>query len=63
MRSFELNFEIAALIYDEEFAGKLLKVFMNDLSRSSLVIPAEWNGRKRSARIKESLSRIFGPLY
>jgi len=63
MRSFELNFEIAALIYDEEFAGRLLKVFENDLSRSSLVDPADWLNRKRSAKIRESLSRILGPLY
>jgi len=63
MRSFELNFEIAALIYDEGFAARLLKVFENDLARSSLVNPAEWDKRKRSAKIKESLSRILGPLY
>lgn len=63
MRSFELNFEIAALIYDENFAGKLLSLFMNDLSRSSQVNPADWIKRKRSAKIKESLSRILGPLY
>jgi cardiolipin synthase len=63
MRSFELNFEIAALIYDEDFAGRLLKVFENDLSRSSLVDTADWLNRKRSAKIKESLSRILGPLY
>jgi cardiolipin synthase len=63
MRSFDLNFEIAALIYDENFAGKLLTVFRNDLSRSSEVDPEKWINRKRLSKYKESLARIFGPLY
>jgi cardiolipin synthase len=63
MRSFDLNFEIAALIYDEAFADKLLTVFRNDISCSTRVDPLEWAERKRTSKIKESLSRIFGPLY
>jgi cardiolipin synthase len=63
MRSFELNFEIAALIYNEQFAERLTKVFMNDLARSTQVDPAAWSKRKRSLKYKESFSRIFGPLY
>lgn len=63
MRSFELNFEIAALIYDEEFAGRLIKVFNSDLARSSRVDISVWAGRERSMKYKESLARILGPLY
>jgi len=63
MRSFDLNFEIAAMIYDEDFAKRLLKVFYNDVARSTEVQPAVWSKRKRSERYKESLARIFGPLY
>ena len=63
MRSFDLNFEIAALIYDEEFAGKLFQVFKNDLSKSRLVVHEEWKSRKRVSKYKESLARILGPLY
>ena len=63
MRSFDLNFEIAALIYDEEFARRLLQVFQNDLSKSRLVVHEEWKSRKRVSRYKESLARILGPLY
>ncbi len=63
MRSFDLNFEIAALIYDEDFAARLLEVFHSDLSRSTLVDLADWNRRHRRAKIKESLSRVLGPLY
>jgi cardiolipin synthase A/B len=63
MRSFDLNFEIAALIYDESFAEKLHQVFLNDVSKSVRVVPAEWAARKRVSKYKESLSRILGPLY
>jgi cardiolipin synthase len=63
MRSFDLNFEIAALVYDEDFASRLYNVFLSDLERSSQVNPSEWAARKRIRRYKESLARIFGPLY
>jgi len=63
MRSFDLNFEVAALIYDKSFADNLLKVFNKDISNSIQVEPEQWSNRKRSAKYKESLSRIFGPLY
>jgi cardiolipin synthase A/B len=63
MRSFELNFEVTALVYNEEFANKMLLVFGNDITNSEQVVPEEWDNRKRSWRYKESLSRILGPLY
>lgn len=62
-RSFDMNFEITALIYDGEFAAKLEEFFMDDLGKSKEVLPDLWEGRKRSEKYKESLFRIFGPLY
>jgi cardiolipin synthase A/B len=63
MRSFDLNFEVAALIYNESFAARLLTVFCNDKANSTRVDPVNWSKRKRIAKYKESLSRILGPLY
>lgn len=63
MRSFDLNFEVAALIYDESFAGRLFQVFCDDIANSTLLDPDEWSKRKRISKYKESLSRILGPLY
>ncbi len=63
MRSFNLNFEITALIYDEDFAAKLNHIYFKDLEDSVEVLSELWDGRRRSEKIKESLSRIFGPLY
>lgn len=63
MRSFNLNFEVTALIYDDAFAARLQQIYMNDLKDSLEVFAELWEGRKRSEKIKESLSRILGPLY
>lgn len=63
MRSFDLNFEVTALIYDEDFAFRLHNAFIDDIKNSYEVIYELWRGRTRSERYKESLARIFGPLY
>lgn len=63
IRSFDLNFEVAAFIYSEEFAGKLTRVFIDDVSGAREVNPAEWKNRRKISRYKESLARILGPLY
>lgn len=63
MRSFDLNFEVTALVYDDLFAGEMATVFNTDLRNSEEVVPEIWAARKRSWRYKESLARILGPLY
>ncbi|TFH37627.1 MAG: cardiolipin synthase, partial [Bacteroidia bacterium] len=63
MRSFDLNFEITALIYDENFAEMLHASFIEDIKNSYEVILDLWKGRTMMERYKESLARIFGPLY
>jgi cardiolipin synthase len=63
IRSFDMNFEVTALIYDEEFAARLHDSFIEDIKNSSEVIPEFWKGRRRSERHRESLARVFGPLY
>jgi cardiolipin synthase len=63
MRSFDLNFEVTALIYNQEFASRLHNSFIEDIKNSYEVILDLWKGRTISERYKESLARIFGPLY
>ncbi len=63
VRSFDLNFEVTALIYDEDFAAILEKTFMNDLRGSKELLFELWEGRSKREKYKESLARIFGPLY
>ncbi len=62
IRSFDNNFEVNAIIYDEEFCRKLKDYFLEDLANSR-EIDLDFN-KKRSLRTKafESFSRIFSPL-
>ncbi|HDZ41652.1 MAG TPA: cardiolipin synthase [Bacteroidetes bacterium] len=63
VRSFDLDFEVTALIYDEDFAARLEELFMNDLKSSKEILFDLWEGRSKAEKYKESLARIFGPLY
>jgi len=63
VRSFDLDFEVTALVYDEEFAFRLGVLFNEDLKNCNEVTMSEWMKRKKRDRYKESLARIFGPLY
>ncbi len=63
VRSFDLDFEVTALVYDEEFAFRLGVLFNEDLKNCSEVTLQQWLKRKKGDRYKESLARIFGPLY
>ncbi len=63
VRSFDLDFEVTALIYDQEFAARLGVLFEEDLENCKEVVMPEWVIRSRRERYKESMARIFGPLY
>jgi len=63
VRSFDLDFEVTALIYDQEFAARLGVLFEEDLENCKEVVMPKWVKRRRRERYKESMARIFGPLY
>jgi cardiolipin synthase len=63
IRSFDLDFEVTALIYDRNFASELNTLFFEDLKGCREVVLSDWEKRNRKERYKESLARIFGPLY
>ena len=62
MRSFKLNFEMNAFIYDKNFAKKLSQAFIHDLEDSSELTLERYNNRSRLIRFKESVSRLFSPI-
>jgi len=62
-RSFDLNFEVNAHIYDEETNRILVNRFKQDLDASRKVNLSSWRKRPLKQKLKESLSRILGPLY
>jgi cardiolipin synthase len=61
-RSFELNFEVNAMIYDTQFAGELKKAFLDDLEQAIMVNPATWKKRTLFKQLPEKLCRLFSPL-
>ena len=62
VRSFEQNFEVNALIYDEKTTLDLRARFLEDLEQSEEVNLNEWRTRSKSQKLKESLARLFTPL-
>jgi cardiolipin synthase len=61
-RSFEQNFEVNALIFDQEVAVKMRKIFEQDLVDSIRVNPRTWRKRPVKVRLRESFARLFSPL-
>jgi cardiolipin synthase len=62
VRSFRLNFEANAFLYDAELAGSLKKSFLDDLSRCTEITPEIYARRSWWIRVKEQVSRLFSPL-
>ena len=62
IRSFELNFEVNAIIYDEETTKQLEEIFLNDLKYCHEITLEEYNNRNIFIRVKEQGSRLLSPL-
>jgi cardiolipin synthase len=62
VRSFNLNFEINAFIYDRKVAQQLEQIFINDLKECSEITQEIYARRPVAAKFKESVSRLFSPL-
>ncbi len=60
-RSFELNFEVNAIIYDSAFSKQLRDIFFTDLKEAEKIIPEEWYKRSWFARFTERSARLFSP--
>ncbi|SHI47302.1 cardiolipin synthase [Parasporobacterium paucivorans] len=62
IRSFELNFEVNAVIYDAETTGRLERIFMEDLKSCREITRHEYEKRNLVIRFKEQISRLLAPL-
>lgn len=62
VRSFKLNFEINAFIYDKATSKRLKEIFLEDLEKSDEVTLEEYNNRGIGMKIKESISRLISPI-
>lgn len=62
MRSFGLNFEVNAVIYDPEVTGELETRFLEDLSDCDELTKYNYDRRNLIVRFKEQVSRLLAPL-
>jgi len=62
VRSFNLNFELNAFIYDRNVTKQLEEAFLRDLDDCTEITPGWYNSRPKFDKIKESVSRLLSPL-
>ncbi|MDR2467017.1 MAG: cardiolipin synthase [Prevotellaceae bacterium] len=63
MRSFEHNFEVTSIIYDERITRQLEKSFQIDIQNNSKPVnPEKWNSRPARKNILEGCARLLTPL-
>ena len=61
-RSFHLNFEANAIIYDQEINEKLINQFLVDTFYSDELRLSEYIARGITVKIREAFSRLLAPL-
>lgn len=62
VRSFRLNFEVNAFMYDYETGSRLAKIFWHDMTVSYELTPALYQQRSSWIKFKESISRLLSPI-
>lgn len=62
IRSFKLNFETNAYLYDTRMAEKLEELFIADLADCREMTMEEYLNRPMRSRIQESLTRLLSPI-
>lgn len=62
LRSFKLNFEVNAFIYDKNIIKEIKKDFMEDLENSEELERIKFENRNTIMKVKESISRLFSPI-
>lgn len=62
IRSFNLNFEINAFIYDQTTSKKLVAIFKQDIELCNQLTPTLYNNRSYLIKFKESISRLISPI-
>nr|WP_246850064.1 cardiolipin synthase [Rufibacter roseolus] len=61
-RSFELNFEVNAVVYDTDLSQQLRGIFYRDLEHATKIDLEAWRQRPRLKQLFEKLARLLSPL-
>ncbi|MBL8395486.1 MAG: cardiolipin synthase [Candidatus Accumulibacter sp.] len=62
LRSFELNFEVSLIAYDQRFSSEVRELQRQYESRSQAMQLAEWRARPRWRRLLENVVQVMSPL-
>ena len=62
IRSFSINYEINAVLYDERLAREFEQDFERDLADCSDFDPSAYRARNVAVRFRDSVARLFSPL-
>jgi cardiolipin synthase len=62
-RSFDLNFEVNAMLYSKTITQQLQKAFSNDLKQSGEINPTDWINRPRYIHLYEKLVGLLAPIF
>ena len=61
-RSFDLNFEVNAIIYDEAMGEELRAIFYDDIKDAERIDPEQWKKRSWNNQLAEKTARLISPL-
>jgi cardiolipin synthase len=61
-RSFELNFEVNAIVYDNAIAKQMRELFFEDLKQATKIDKANWLLRPWYKKFPEKVARLFSPV-
>ena len=61
-RSFKLNFELNAFIYDTKTTAEFRQIFLKDIEKSTLVSYSKYQERSLLIKIKEAFARLISPI-
>lgn len=61
-RSFRLNFEVNAIVYDRAIAEQLQDIFLNDTRLCSELTVERYAQRSLVIKLKEGISRLLSPI-
>lgn len=62
IRSFSLNFEVNAIVYDQQLAVQMVDYFKNDLQVCKKITKNNYLSRPIWLRFKEQVCRLFSPV-
>ena len=62
VRSFDLNFEVNAIVYDDELATSLANVFNTDIKDAIILDSDAWSNRSVSRKFVGKIARLVSPL-